>query len=299
MRGLRAAVVLCCILLSWVVGMQTARAQESFIFSFPPIPDSLITVDSRATHLVDHYWDNAVFPPSLSAADNDSVEQAWVNYCDLFRLTHVAVARRSLARLVGRKDVPAVFLMSLAEKYLFDTTSPCHNEDAYMGALEAFMARQDIDTLYRVRYASQLHMLAHCLEGATVANFDFESAEGVATLYGLSAPWMLLVVYDPECEHCQEVVGWLAADAHVTALLASGKFAILSVDVGEGSVSGVLPRTRKGWVDTHHTIPSIVEDNSYDLRTLPLCLLLDGDKRVVAKTSTLSALKDRLLGLGI
>lgn len=298
MRGLRAAVVLCCALLPWVAGTQTARAQEPFIFSFPPIPDSLTTVDSRATHLVAHYWDCAVFPPSLSAADNDSVEQAWVNYCDLFRLTHAAVARRSLAGLVGREGVPAVFLMSLAEKYLFDTASPCHNEDAYVGALEAFVARQDVDTLYRVRYASQLHMLAHCREGATVANFGFEGVEGGATLYGLSAPRLLLVVYDPECEHCQEVVGWLAADAHVAALLAGGKLAILSVDVGEGSVGGVLPRTRKGWVDTHHTIPSIVEDNCYDLRTLPLCLLLDGDKRVVAKTSALGVLKERLLELG-
>jgi len=298
---LRAAVLFWCCLLPWVVGMQTVRAQGHFVFSLPSIPDSLTTVDARATHLVAHYWDGAVFPPSLSATDNDSIEQAWVNYCDLFRLADTSVAQASVARLVGDEHLPsasAVFVMSLAEKYLFDTESPYASDTTYISALRAFTARQDVDTLYRLRHASQLRMLTHCCVGSTAADFSFVPTSGIATtLYRFSVPQMLLVIYDPTCDHCRALMDWLSANTHVASLLSSGNFSILSINVGDTNNSTQYDGYSTNWTDARDTYHNIVTDNLYDLRTLPLCLLLDTDKKIVAKTTDIPLLKQAFRSL--
>lgn len=301
LRGVGTVCVLIFFLLPFGARAQKATVQESFVFSFPSIPDSLTTVGGRAAYLVSHYWDRASFPAALSSVDNDSIEQAWVNYCDLFALTDAAVVGRSLSGLTASEAISpsaGIFLMSLAEKYLFDTGSPYCNDAAYLAALNAFTSRHDVDTLYQLRYASQLRMLSHCRVGGTAADFGFVSDSGAASsLYQLSAPRLLLLLYDPECDHCRLVMGWLERSPRIASLLSSGRLFILSVNVGDVDSSAARYGHRPNWTDTHDHNHSIIANSLYDLRTQPLCLLLDADKKVIAKMTSVSDLEQQLASL--
>lgn len=267
-----------------------AQSSDSFIFSLPSIPDCLTTVPERATYLVEHYWDKAVFPETLSEADKDSIEQAWVDYCDLFKLTDEATIRHSLVQLLkeGRfKATTGIFLMALAEKYFYTPDSPFRNEKAYVCALKAFVIRPDIARIDQVRYAFQLRMLLHCKVGSKAADFSFTTADGTSTsLYRLSAPRILLFIYDPECDHCQLAMDWLETNSRIAELLSAGKLFILSVNVGDAD-HHLLKRfsPRDNWIDTRDTENNIADSTLYDLRTLPLMLLLDEEKKILVKTT--------------
>ena len=298
---LRAAVLFFCSFLLLMANIQTARAQESFVFSFPSIPDTLTTVNTRAAYLVSHYWDKVSFPSALSSADNDSIEQAWVNYCDLFRIVPSAVVKHSLVGLIANKTISPtseIFLMSLAEKYLFDTESPYRNDTTYLSGLEAFISRPDIDALYQQRYLAQLRMLTHCCEVSMVSDFSFVTDNGASsTLYQLSTPHTLLLLYNPECDHCQLVMEWMDTNSHVASLLSSGKLSILSVNIGEADDSHQRYGRRPHWIDIRNTIPNLIDTNLYDLRTFPLCLLLDDNKRIIGKATDVSILEQQLVRL--
>lgn len=292
-------IVFCCLALT--ANAQKPRTPDSFIFSFPSIPDSLTSVNARATYLLGHYWDKASFPSVLSVADNDSIEQAWVNYCDLFSLADGAVMERSLSDVLsdGRFSASVrIFLMSLSEKYFFDSDSPYCNDAAYLCALKTFVSCKDVDSLYRMRYAAHLRMLVNCREGGRASDFGFVSGRGTtSTLYQLSASHVLLMIYDPECDHCKSVIGWLKTDKGIASLLSSGKLAILSVNVGETDNVALKPDAGHNWIDTRKTHPDMIEGNLYDLRTLPLCLILDADKNIVAKACKVSDLEQKLRAL--
>lgn len=299
LRGLRAAVLFCCCILPLMAGAQTARAQESFIFSFPSIPDTLTTAPARATYLVAHYWDRATFPATVSSADNDSIEQAWVNYCDLFGMVDSSVVAQSLSQVLapGRLTPSASgALMSLAEKYLFDTASPYGNDAAYLAALKAFTARADVDSLSLRRYASQQRMLTTCSVGGRPSNFRFVPHSGrYATFYSLAVPRLLLVLYDPECDHCQSLLQWLGSNARVARLLSQGRLFILSVNVGDATVAQSVSTDPSHWFDAYDPDGTIVASNRFDLRTMPLCLLLDGNKHVIGKGSEAAQVEQMLL----
>ncbi|WP_028897285.1 DUF5106 domain-containing protein [Prevotella sp. HUN102] len=266
LRGIGTVCVLLLLcLLPSAASAQKATAQESFVFSFPSIPDSLTSVGSRASYLVSHYWDKASFPAALSSADNDSIEQAWVNYCDLFSLADSAVVERSLSGVLSEARFSAsvrIFLMSLAEKYFFDSDSPYCNDAVYLCALKAFVSCRDVDCLYQMRYAAHLRMLEHCREGGRASDFGFVSGRGTtSTLYRLSASHVLLMIYDPECDHCKSVIGWLKTDERIASLRTSGKLAILSVNVGEADNAALKPDAGHNWIDTRETHPDMIAGN--------------------------------------
>lgn len=288
---------LLCYLLFGVASTQTVQAQVSFVFSYPSIPSSLTSVDDRATYLVTHYWDNAIFLPSLSTEEKDAVEQLWVNYCDLFRLTNTSTISQSMTQLMSSKSVPPTIFMSLAEKYLFSTDSPYHNDEAYMVALESFLHRDDTDSLYKQRFTTHHHMLTNCREGVKVADFRFKTENGYSSLYEISLHHTLLLLYDPDCDHCQEIMEWLSNDTHVANMLAENKLNILSVNITATSPQTSSLYNQDKWLNIQGTLPDIVASNKFDLRMLPLCLLLDSNHKIIYKTNNRILLEKHLKAL--
>ena len=67
-------------------------------FTLPVIPDTLQTVESRSSYLVAHYWDRFSFADSLQFMNQpEMVEQAVVDYVDLFRLVPATEAEKLAA----------------------------------------------------------------------------------------------------------------------------------------------------------------------------------------------------------
>ena len=110
------------------------RAQTALsAFSLPAIPDSLKNPSLRASYLVAHYWDNFGFADSLQYMNAPvEIEQALVNYIDLFRLVPAEEAEQSLIRVMRQAEETrsgVYFFYNAFEKYLYDLGSPMRNEN--------------------------------------------------------------------------------------------------------------------------------------------------------------------------
>ena len=95
----------------------------------PVIPAMLTTPESRADHLVRHYWENVDFNDTIWLNHQEMLEQAWVDYIDLMRLVPKETINNALRQVYKNAEKQKPFFSyftTLADKYLVLTqTRPC------------------------------------------------------------------------------------------------------------------------------------------------------------------------------
>ena len=111
------------------------------------------------------------------------------------------------------------------------------------------------------------------------------------TLYDTPGEWLLLLFYDPTCEHCHEVMAELKEDDCLQKLTNAGQLTILVVDAGGDRVvwERMLPVLPAIW---HPALGEERVQELYPWRSLPALYLLDHNKNVLLKETSLQTITD-------
>lgn len=257
----------------------------------PDVPSTLTEPADRAEYIIAHFWDAMDFADTLRSHNRSFMEQNLVNYLSLFPHAPAGALPPNVYRLWQRASVDGgacALLAELAESYLTDADSPMRNEDHYILFLEQYLRLPGLSSTDRLRPSARLAMARRNRRGTIAADFAYTTREGHrSTLHATRAARLLLVFYDPACDHCTEVMRQLRANRTVNALIADGALAVLAVYTGGD---------RELWNKTKNDLPaewrvamdddSIEERGQYDLAVMPVVYLLDGDKRVMLKNAT-------------
>lgn len=265
-------------------------------FSLPQIPDTLRNVESRAAFLVEHYWDNADFDRLATTEYSDTLEQAFVDFINIFPYADNATLQNGTANLVsGSLTSPDAFrdISALAEKYLYTPESPMASDQYYSLFLTAVVENPAIDSSLKIRPKLQLEAIAKNRPGTQAADFRFTDRDGSErTLYELDTDCdILLVFYDPDCDHCAETTAELTASRPYLDAVAAAKLKVVAVysgeelDVWQNTASDLPADWTVGYDDG-----TLQDEGLYVLRTMPTLFLLSGSKNVILKEPTLETL---------
>lgn len=208
-------------------------------------------------------------------------------------------AEQSITRLMNsaaKDSIAYTMITDLAELCLSEPNSPLRNEDYYIMFLNAQINASKQHGYSHIRAAARLKTAMKNRPGTTAADFKYLTREGVSTsLRATKANRLLIVFYDPACEHCAEILHSLREDSLLTRLTAVGELKVLAVYT-EGD--------RPLWNNTNATMPQswtvaidesgIVKNALYDIPAMPTLYLLDSRKRVLLKDPSLQALRKRL-----
>lgn len=201
----------------------------------------------------------------------------------------VSACGHSPAPAPDTSDSPETFdpwkAESLAYRYLGSVVSPYRNEGRYIAFLDSFLAIDSLPEALRERagYRRRIAMLNR--PGSIAADFSYLERDGSESrLHQLGSPWTLLVFYDPECQHCTEILHALAASPAINTAIAEQKLTVLAI-YAEGK--------RNVWNASRHDMPEnwlvgydltgILDEEIYNLPAMPTPYLLDSDKRVILK----------------
>lgn len=103
-------------------------------------------------------------------------------------------------------------------------------------------------------------------------------------LHRLHSPLTLLLFYDPECPHCNDILQALASSETINRAVAGKVLTVIAV-YAEGK-RDVWDRTRndlpENWL-VGYDLTGILDQEIYDLPAMPTPYLLDSDKRVILK----------------
>lgn len=268
-------------------------------FTLPAIPDTLQTVESRSSYLVAHYWDRFSFADSLQFMNQpEMVEQAVVDYVDLFRLVPAAEAENSLSALMDQASVTLngfLFFYNTLEKYLYDATSPMRNEALFIPVLQKMMASNKLSDDDKLRPAMLLKSVSKNKVGSMAADFSYTKPDGSRhRLSEVQTPLTLLLFFDPECDDCHQVIMRLEKTDVLNQLTADRQLTVLAVYPGENKrlwqtmAQHMLPTWEIGMDESQ----TIYNKELYDILGFPSMYLLDQQKTVILKDASLTTLEE-------
>lgn len=277
------------------ISARTADAQSTSThiikeLPLPTVPDSLTQPSDRADYIIKHFWDSLDFEKTASQFDDESLEQNFVNYINLFSHANASNLKGNIDTLMSAaENTPSLAkkLYNLADKYLATRESPFRNESYYIYFLQNEIKSQACGEAARERAKYRLQAALKNRPGSQAADFKFISRDGTSlTLSSLDCETpVLLMFYDPDCNHCSETIEEIKS-------LNLNNIKIVAIDSEDD---------RELWDTTKNAMPDswtigfaldpIQNNDIYIFEEMPTLFLLDKSKKIILKDASLSEIK--------
>lgn len=284
------------------VEAKTARTDTVPELQLPSVPASLHTPAERADYIITHFWDAMDFCDTTRSCNTLFMEQNFSNFISVFPYadeTARTLAVATLMRKAEANDEAFAKLVDIAEKYLYDFDSPIYSEDYYLIFLRQILDSPKMRKDPRsVRLKFRVKALNKNRPGMLAADFAYVTRDGSKkTLHSTTTDSsLLLLFYDPECDHCKEVMTELQGNTSLSEAVSSGRLQVLAIYSGDDHDLWTLtaPSLPKEWTVGYDS--GILQENgSYVIRTLPTLYLLDANKRVLLKETSIASLLSEVL----
>jgi hypothetical protein len=271
-------------------------------FVLPLLPETMKDPEERAKYLVLHYWDRFDFADRKLIVRPEITEQAFVDYINIFGYTQKEVIDASLVNMMHLAEADTmmyVHFMELFEKYFYDPNSPFRNEEYYLPVLREASNSPLLAEGKRSRYAFQLDMALRNRIGTKANDFAYMVSSGQSLrMYDLKSDYILLMFTDPGCSTCASVTKRLNESGKLNGVLSKNNaertmLAILAIapDSSTEEWSAHIPDMPARWIYAYDKSGEITQKKLYDIRAFPTLYLLDKDKRVILKDTSVEAIE--------
>jgi len=283
-------------------GLSTQIVSEN-IFHLPQIPDEITSSEERGKFLVMHYWDRFDFSNERLISRPEITEQAFVDYIHILQnYVPLEDAKKSLHYTLNKmkeNDAMHAYFASLFEKYLYEPNSPFRNEEFYLVVLKQLTKSSSLSKAEKSKYKFQLSMVKKNRIGKKATNFNYTLASGeTLSLYSIKSDYLLLIFFDPECSTCDAVIRQIKESESINNAMKMNSptrtmLTILTVYPGENINEwfDYLPQLPAEWVNAYDQGMVITKKNLYDINAYPILYLLDKNKKVILKDSSLEAVE--------
>lgn len=287
------------------VVQNTGVAEHTIVpdtFVLPVIPEVITNTDERAKYLIKHYWDRFDFANRELINRPDITEQAFVDYINLLNYVPEENADESLKNTVNKAETDTVMLQHFAvlfEKYFYDPNSPFRNEEYYIPVLQELVESSVLTSDIKSIYQFHLNMVMMNRVGQKANNFSYTLESGQSfKLYDLQSEFTLLMFSNPGCSTCEMVINQLVASKPISDALSMNSssrtmLTILTIypDDDLASWHSHLSEMPANWVHGYDRGMEITQERLYDIKAFPTIYLLDKDKKVIQKDTSIEALE--------
>ncbi len=271
-------------------------------FVLPRLPDTMKDPEERARYLVMHYWDRFDFADRGLIRRPEITEQAFVDYINILAYVPKEKVDESLAYTLHKAGTDTLMykhFTELFEKYLYEPNSPFRNEEYYLPVLQEVVNSSLLQEASRSRYRFQLEMAMKNRIGEKANDFAYTVSSGQSfRLYDLESEYILVMFTNPGCSTCAAVTERLRESKELDDALALNSptrtmltILALSPDSDLEEWSAHLPEMPARWVYAYDKSGEITTKRLYDIKAFPTLYLLDKDKRVILKDTSIEAIE--------
>ena len=271
-------------------------------FLLPVMPEGMTNPDERAKFLTMHYWDRFDFGNEKLITRPQITEQAFVDYINVLNYVSEDDAKKSIAYTLekaGESKAMYAHFASLFEKYFNGPNSPFRNEGFYISVLEKLTKATLLSKEDESRYKFQLDMALKNSVGAKAANFNYTLASGkTADVYSINSDYLILMFSNPGCPACAATVQQIeASDAIGNALKRNSPnrtmLTVLTVypDNDLNEWTSHVQEMPSQWHNAYDKGMVITQKKLYDIQAIPTLYLLDKDKKVILKDTSVEEIE--------
>jgi thioredoxin-related protein len=165
--------------------------------------------------------------------------------------------------------------------------SPYRDESLYIAMLKEILNTPDVEETRTLRYEYELKLITKNLAGEKANNFNIVFANGDSTtMYDIEAELLMLYFQNPDCPTCGDIREKMKNMEIVNQAIAAGKLKIVTIyfEQKEDLWRNYLnTRALKNWQHGWNYDLEISEKHLYDIRSIPMIMFLDKNKKVIKK----------------
>ena len=288
-----------------ISGEDSLRRAQTILpdtFVLPDVPAALTNPDARAAYLVMHYWDRFDFADEKLILRPEITEQAFVDYINILTYVPLDKAKESLNYTLNKAETNGAMyahFASLFDKYFYEPNSPFRNEEFYIPVLQEVTKSSFLSDADKSKYQFQLDMAMKNRVGQTAADFTYTLASGQsAKLHSVKSDYLVLMFSNPGCATCASVTEALTKSAalnHAFSMNTSARtmLTILTVypDADINGWKAHLSHLPTNWIHAYDKGMLITKQKLYDIKAIPTLYLLDKDKKVILKDTSIEAIE--------
>lgn len=275
-----------------------AITENDSCYTPPSIPMMINSIEQRTDYLITHYWDNFNFNDSTLLSNSAYVEQAWSIYIMTLNRIPYDRATEGLKATMDKASVNEYGLevfYQVSEKYLYHPNSPMRNDEYFIPILEYIVSSQHIDDIMKIRPIKLLKLAKLNRVGEKANDFKYSLESGISgSLYTMNADYTLLFFNDPDCEDCKRVKEIIASSQLLGKLTgmngtaeSAKQLAILSIYPDDNVQLWRNTEYPEILMNAYDSESAIYAQGLYDLKALPTLYLLDTDKGVILKDTSI------------
>ena len=273
-------------------------------FPIPEIPVMYTTEELRREFLTLHFWDAYDFADTTLVGNLNITEQGLANYLSLLMDNSVTseTLQQSLnnfCRSMEKSETARKKFMNWMDSYLYDPNSPMYNEKVYICYLQTMQDSPVLTDAHKESLRFKADLIGRNSVGEKATSFSYTLADGRrGSLYRTPVHnRLLLLFYDPECPHCQEIMQQIVGDNELSEQIRQKKVSVLAIYT-EGNHEvwrDNLPKMPEEWI-VGTDQEQIKTEALYDLKAMPVLYLLDKDMNVLLKDASYPIIRNYLKG---
>ena len=276
-------------------------------FQMPEIPASIKDSKEKAVYLSKHYWENFPFDDETLINNAEVTEQAFVDYIHLLNFISFRDARRSIKYLfVLAQENKAMYthFASLFEKYFYTAESPYCNEELYIPVLETILKSNVLDTAEHEKYEFQEEMIHKNRVGAKANDFIYTFENGDwKRMHAIKSNYLILFFSSPDCNKCLSMANEIKDSEVLAEVCSLNSFSRTMLSVLHIYPGANIPlwkkalseMPQKNWIHAYDKNRNLTNKRVYNLKKLPTIYLLDKNKRIILKETSLKEIESFFL----
>ena len=251
----------------------------------PKLPDDMKSPAQRAAYIKLHIWD---FPENLSSPEN--AEQALSDFLSVAdaRVAPAEAYVTAVNTLTTKAQAAGIDILTLAAKYTADPYAPFFDDVLYLPFVDAALASKKLlDTTPGLK--ERLTYDRACI----LKNRVGDPATSFEKLF--TAPLNLLVLFDPFCDHCREILTGLSESSSLAKTIADGNVSVTAVwiEAQDSADALAFPSVKEWNVAADRT--GVMDKELYEFPIMPSVYVIDNkgivvDKNLVEVAKILAAL---------
>ena len=274
------------------------------VFPLPDIPSMITSKDESMVFLSKHYWDLFPFADTTLISQPDITEQGFVDYIQLLNDINYSHAVNSIDIMLNKAEVNADmynYIVSLFEKYFYHPNSPFRDDELYIPVLSNVMSSDLLRDGDKEIYAFQQSMILKNRVNTVSTDFVYTLANGESkNMHELKSDYLILFFSNPNCSSCATVTQEMNNSStlkNIFSLNSSNKnmLTVLSVypDNNIEEWRRALPNMpQKNWINSYDDDAQVTNKRLYDIKAIPTLYLLDRDKKVILKDTSLEEIEN-------
>ena len=288
-----------------ITGEDSLKREQTIVpdtFVLPHIPTEITNSDARAAYLVTHYWDRFDFSDEKLTLRPEITEQAFVDYINILSYVPSDKAEESLHHTLKKAEADKamyIYFGTLFEKYFHDPNSPFRNEEFYIPVLQELANSEIPSEADKSRYRFQFDMAMKNRVGETANDFAYTLASGESRrMHSIKSEFLVLMFSNPGCPTCGSVTDVLTKSVTLSEAFSMNSptrtmITVLTVypDADIDEWRSHLAEMPANWTHSYDKGTTITRQKLYDIKAIPTLYLLDKNKKVILKDTSIEAIE--------